>query len=80
MENKNNENIILFNAQKDSEFLELSEAMEMMEKEIFNANAKELKDFKEKFERTNPPNPIPKYSKEYFNTMKILEGVIKQKE
>lgn len=60
--------------------MELSDQMEMMEKEIFQMNQKEIQEYKDKFERLNPPNPIPKYSKDYFNTMKILEGVIKQQE
>ncbi len=60
--------------------MELSEKMEAMEKEIQKKNEEELKNFKFEFETKHPPNPMPKFSKEYLDTMKILEGVIKQKE
>jgi len=60
--------------------MKLSESMEYLERQIQQQNLEEIQNFKIAFEEKNPPNPIPKYSKEYFETMKILEGVIKQKE
>jgi hypothetical protein len=78
MEEEHKIELDTFNEDQDRKLFELNEKYEEDQKNMMDAHESEIAVKTEEFNREFPVEP--KYSTEYLNLTKILEGLVKQKE
>jgi hypothetical protein len=67
-----------FNEDQDKKFLDMDDRYQEEQKRTLDRHEKEINEKTEEFNKEFPV--LPKFSTEYLNMNKILEGLVKQKE
>lgn len=67
-----------YNEEQDKKFLDMDERYQDEQKKMLDRHEKEINEKTEEFNKEFPV--LPKFSTEYLNLNKILEGLVKQKE